>query len=82
MEYITARDAARKWNISVRLVQQYCVDGRIEGHGSSVGPGRSLPVRKNRQMPEKKRRLPGRHRLDQRQHLRSLHRPCAVRRCL
>ena len=31
MEYMTARDAARKWKISVRLVQQYCVDGRIEG---------------------------------------------------
>ena len=31
MEYMMARDAARKWKISVRLVQQYCVDGRIEG---------------------------------------------------
>ena len=31
MEYVTAREAARKWNISVRLVQQFCVDGRIEG---------------------------------------------------
>ena len=31
MEYVTVQDAARKWNISVRLVQQYCADGRIEG---------------------------------------------------
>ena len=31
MEYITVRDAAEKWNISARLVQQYCMDGRIEG---------------------------------------------------
>ena len=31
MEYVTAREAARKWNISVRIVQQFCVDGRIEG---------------------------------------------------
>lgn len=31
MEYITVRDAAQKWNISVRLVQQYCMDGRIRG---------------------------------------------------
>lgn len=31
MEYMTARDAARKWKISVRLVQQYCMDGRIAG---------------------------------------------------
>lgn len=82
MEYMMARDAARKWKISVRLVQQYCVDGRIEGARKFSGAWAFLPVRKNRQMPEKKRRLPGRHRLDQRQHLRSLHRPCAVRRCL
>ena len=31
MEYMTVRDAARKWKISVRLVQQYCMDGRIAG---------------------------------------------------
>lgn len=31
MEYITAREAAEKWNISERLVQKYCSDGRIDG---------------------------------------------------
>lgn len=31
MEYITAREAAEKWNISERLVQKYCADGRIDG---------------------------------------------------
>ena len=31
MEYITVREAARRWKISVRLTQQYCTDGRIEG---------------------------------------------------
>jgi hypothetical protein len=31
MEYITAREAAKKWNISERWVQQYCIDGRIDG---------------------------------------------------
>ena len=31
MEYITVREAARKWNISERLAQQYCTDGRIAG---------------------------------------------------
>lgn len=31
MEYITAREAARRWKISERLAQQYCMDGRIEG---------------------------------------------------
>ena len=31
MEYITVRDAAKKWNISERLVQKYCAAGRVEG---------------------------------------------------
>lgn len=31
MEYITVQDAAKKWNISNRLVQKYCSSGRIEG---------------------------------------------------
>ena len=31
MEYITVREAAAQWNISVRLAQRYCIDGRIAG---------------------------------------------------
>lgn len=31
MEYITVHDAAKKWNISERLVQKYCSTGRIIG---------------------------------------------------
>ena len=31
MEYISAREAANKWNISVRRVQVLCADGRIVG---------------------------------------------------
>ena len=31
MEYITAREAAARWQISVRLIQQYCNAGRIPG---------------------------------------------------
>ena len=31
MEYITTREAAEKWKVSERLIQQYCADGRIEG---------------------------------------------------
>ena len=31
MDYITVQQAARKWKISERLTQQYCMDGRIEG---------------------------------------------------
>lgn len=31
MEYITVREAAKKWKISERLVQKYCAQGRIQG---------------------------------------------------
>lgn len=31
MDYITVQDAAKKWNISSRLVQKYCAEGRIDG---------------------------------------------------
>jgi hypothetical protein len=31
MEYINAREAAEKWNITVRRVQILCAQGRIHG---------------------------------------------------
>lgn len=31
MEFLTAKEAAEKWNITKRLVLKYCADGRIEG---------------------------------------------------
>ncbi|MGI6497966.1 MAG: DNA-binding protein [Oscillospiraceae bacterium] len=31
MEYITVREASKRWAVSERLVQQYCISGRIEG---------------------------------------------------
>lgn len=31
MDYMSVREAAEKWNISQRWVQQYCIDGRIKG---------------------------------------------------
>lgn len=31
MEYITVQQAAEKWNISQRLTQQFCRDGRVPG---------------------------------------------------
>ena len=31
MEYITAQEAAKNWQISLRLVQRFCRDGRIAG---------------------------------------------------
>ncbi len=30
-EYITVKEAAKKWGLSVRRVQLLCVEGRIEG---------------------------------------------------
>lgn len=31
MNYLTVREAAQKWNVSQRLVQRYCAQGRIDG---------------------------------------------------
>ncbi|MCR4436716.1 MAG: DNA-binding protein [Clostridiales bacterium] len=31
MEYMTAKEAAQKWNITVRRVQILCAQGRIQG---------------------------------------------------
>ncbi len=31
LEYITVKEAANRWGISVRRVQILCVEGRIEG---------------------------------------------------
>jgi len=31
MEYITAKEAAKKWSLTVRRVQVLCLQGRIEG---------------------------------------------------
>ena len=31
MEYMTVREAAKKWDISERLVQKLCAQGRIQG---------------------------------------------------
>ena len=31
MKYITVAEAARRWGVSVRLVQRYCAQGRIDG---------------------------------------------------
>ena len=31
MEYLTVRETAEKWNLAPRMVQQFCIDGRIPG---------------------------------------------------
>ena len=56
MEYITVREAAQKWKISERLVQQYCTDGRIKGAGK-FGGAWAIPAQACKpEDPRKKRR--------------------------
>ncbi len=43
MEYMSVREAAAKWEISVRYVQRYCVEGRIEG-ARKFGRAWAIPV--------------------------------------
>jgi hypothetical protein len=31
MDYLTVKEAGKKWGISARMVTYYCIDGRIEG---------------------------------------------------
>ena len=39
MNYLTVREAAQKWNVSQRLVQRYCAQGRIDGAKNWGHPG-------------------------------------------
>ena len=41
MEYMTVKGAAQRWNVTERLVQRLCAEGRIEG---AVKFGRSWGV--------------------------------------
>lgn len=43
MEYITVKEAAKKWKISERLVQKYCAQGRIAGAGK-FGASWGIPI--------------------------------------
>ena len=43
MEYMTVQQAARRWNLSPRQVQQYCRDGRIIG-ARKFGGNWAIPV--------------------------------------
>ncbi len=40
MDYLTTKQAAEKWNISPRIVQVLCEQGRIKGDVSLVGQWR------------------------------------------
>ena len=56
MEYMSAMEAAEKWEITVRRVQQYCVKGRIEG---AEKLGRSWMIPENAPKPDDPRRKKG-----------------------
>lgn len=53
MDYITVREAAEKWNISLRLAQKLCTEGRIPG-ARKFGPTWAIPA--NADKPEDLRR--------------------------
>ena len=53
MESITVQEAAERWKISTRLVQRYCVDGRIPG-ARKFGGAWAIPA--GAQKPEDPRR--------------------------
>jgi hypothetical protein len=54
MEYITVRDAAKKWRVSERWVQQYCRTGRVDGASRF---GRSWMIPKDAEKPSDPRRM-------------------------
>ena len=43
MEYLTVRETAEKWNLSDRMVQQFCMDGRIPG-AQKFGKAWAIPA--------------------------------------
>lgn len=56
MEYITVKEAAKKWKVSERLVQKYCSGGRIKGvrkFGSVWGIPADAPKPKDPRRSEK-----------------------------
>lgn len=58
MEYITAHQAAEKWNISQRRVQILCSQGRIEGV-FKLGDNWAIPSNTQKPMDCRKRESKG-----------------------
>ena len=71
LEYASAKDTARRWNVTVRLVQRLCAEGRIEGARKFGGvwgipvsaPKPEDPRRATKELaaPPRPRREPGAH---------------------
>ncbi len=43
MEYMSSKEAAKKWEISERYVQRYCIEGRIDG-ATKFGNAWAIPM--------------------------------------
>lgn len=54
MEYLTAPEIARQWNISSRMVAYYCKSGRVEG---AIKKGKTWLLPAHAEKPGDKRRL-------------------------
>lgn len=54
MDYMSAKDAAEKWNVSLRWVQKLCDEGRIDGLQHF---GRAYMIPKDTQKPGDLRRV-------------------------
>ena len=52
MEYITIKEAAEKWNLSVRRVQAICNEGMIQG---TIKFGHAWAIPKDAEKPTDKR---------------------------
>lgn len=52
MEYITIKEAAEKWNLSVRRVQTICNEGMIQG---TIKFGHAWAIPKDAEKPADKR---------------------------
>ncbi len=55
MEYMTVKDAAETWNLSVRTVQQYCIAGKVEG---AVKLGNTWMIPARTQKPKRRKSVP------------------------
>lgn len=58
MDYMTIKEAAKKWGLSVRRVQEICVNGKVPG---AMKFGREWAIPKDAKKPEDKRIKSGRY---------------------
>ena len=57
-EYMTVKEAAEKWGLSVRRVQLLCVEGRIEG---AIKHASVLAIPKDAEKPKDERIITGKY---------------------